>query len=133
MTSEKLLSLSDFEWASAARYIVYISKVAGLKEINSEHVNSLPLGRLGADKLLKQRGTILKTLEGNISKLEIFTADNKGDLDANELAIIRSVYIQHRDSIKTVKAHLEVIKFWVSAFQGSFFGVGGGQEDDQLF
>ncbi len=109
MSGVKVLSLSDFEWASAARYVMYISGVAGLKEINSNHVNSFPLGRLGPDKLLKQKECVLFVLEGNKSKIERFVGEYRNDLGREELAVLRSLYMQYKDNAEVVRGHIGVI------------------------
>ncbi len=109
MSNEKMLSLADFEWASTARYIVYISSIANLKEINSNHVISFPLGRLGPEKLLKQKERVLFVLEGNKVSIERFVGERRSELDENELAVLRSLYMQYKSNIETVKGHIEVI------------------------
>lgn len=109
MSDKKLLSLSDFEWASTARYIVYISSMANLKEINSSHVISFPLGKLGPDKLLKQKGSTLLLLKGNLSAIAAFVGERQHELDVNELAVLRTLYMQYKSSIATVTSHIKVI------------------------
>lgn len=109
MSDKKLLSLSDFEWASTARYIVYISSMANLKEINSSHVISFPLGKLGPDKLLKQKGSTLLLLKGNLSAIAAFVGEHQHGLDVNELAVLRTLYMQYKSSIATVTSHIKVI------------------------
>ncbi len=109
MSSSKLLSLSDFEWASTARYIMYISSMAGLKEINSNHVMSFPLGRLGPDKLLTQKENVLSLLEANKAGIERFVGEHSGELDSDELAVLRSLYMQYKGNAETVRGHMDII------------------------
>lgn len=106
MSKSKLKKLSDFEWASACKYILYISAIAGLREINSSHVISFPLARLGPEKMLKQKRAALAVLEGNKSAIERFVGEHKSSLDDNELAVVRTLYLQYRDSAETVKGHI---------------------------
>jgi hypothetical protein len=107
--ASQLRNLSDFEWASATQYISYISSVAGLAEINSNHVISFPLARIGPDKLLKQKRRVLILLEGNKKSIERLVGERKSDLDENELAILRSLYVQYKANIETVEAHISFI------------------------
>jgi hypothetical protein len=109
MSSKKLRPLADFEWASAARYIVYVSCIAGLREINSSHVNSFSLTRLGPEKLLKQKERVLLLLEGNKASIERFVGEHMSELDDNELAVLRTLYLQYRDNVETVKGHIDFI------------------------
>lgn len=133
MSGEKLLSLADFEWASAARYLVYISSVANLKEINSNHVISFPLGRLGPDKLLKQKERVLFLLEGNKSAIESFVGEHRNELVPNELVALRSLYVQYKGSIETVKSHIKIIKDCAVEIEFSFLRSGEADKDDALF
>lgn len=109
MSERKLLSLADFEWASAARYIIYISSVANLKEINSNHVVSFPLAKMGPEKLLSQKEAVLLALEGNKSSIERFVGEHRGDLAAEELAVLRSLYMQYKGNVEIVRGHIGII------------------------
>jgi len=133
VSSKKVLSLSDFEWAAAARYITYISAVAGLKEINSNHVISFPLGRIGPDKLLKQKERVLVLLEGNKKCIERFAGEHKQDLGEKELAILRSLYFQYKANIKVVKNHIGAIGECMVAIELQILSSKDGGEDDDLF
>lgn len=109
MSEKELLSLSDFEWASAARYIIYISGVANLKEINSSHVTSFPLANLGPDRLMKQKEGVLLVLEANKSSIERFVGEHEGDLAKEELAVLRSLYMQYKGNAEVVRGHIDII------------------------
>ena len=127
MSGESILSLADFEWASTARYIVYISSIANLEEINSNHVICFPLGRLGPDKLLKQKERTLMRLEANRARIERFVGDRQNQLDENELAVLRSLYVQYKGNIETVKGHISVIGTCMVEIE---FGILQSKEDD---
>jgi hypothetical protein len=129
----KLLTLSDFDWASAASYIIYVSGVAGLREINSNHVISFPLARLGPVGLLKQKTRVLALLEGNRESVERFVGEYKVSLGKRELAILRTMYLQYKDNIQTVKGHIEVIGICVAEVELDLLRFGEGGEDETLF
>jgi len=109
VSKKKLLALSDFEWASVARYIMYISSMADLKEINSNHVVSFPLARVGPDKLLKQKECVLLVLEANKRGIERFVGEHRLELDKDELAVLRTLYMQYKASAEVVKGHIDII------------------------
>lgn len=110
MREKKLLSLVDFEWASVARYIHYISSITGLKEINSNHVISFPLGRLGPHKLLKQKERVLLVLEENKRLVERFVGEHRDHLSDKELAVLRTLYMQYRSNVEMVEGHIDTIE-----------------------
>lgn len=133
MSEKKLLKLADFEWASAARYIIYISSIANLKEINSNHVISFPLARMGPGKLLKQKESVLVALEGNKSSIERFVGEHKADLDPEELAVLRSLYMQYKGNAEIVRGHIGIIATCLVEIE---LGILQSQEvgsDDDLF
>lgn len=133
MSSGRLLSLCDFEWASVATYIVYFSSVAGLAEVNSDHVISFPLGRLGPEMLLKRKERVLTVLEGNRASIERFVGDRRDDLSEDELAVIRTLYLQYKASIETVRGHIEIASVCLIDGQAGFSSSDEGEADDQLF
>lgn len=109
MSNVKLKHLADFEWAGVARYIVYVSAASGLQEINSNHVNSFPLARLGPEALLKQKKRVLLILAGNRTGIERFVGRYKAELTRDELSVLRSLYFQYRDNEQTVRDHIGVV------------------------
>ncbi len=133
MSKSKLLTLSDFEWASAANYIIYISLVAGLREINSNHVISFPLARLGPEKVLKQKKRVLALLEENKANVERFAGEHRGDLGSNELAILRTLYLQYKGNIETVTDHISVIGVIVAEVEQDLLQFGEEDVEDELF
>lgn len=133
MSDKKLLSLSDFEWASTARYIVYISSMANLKEINSNHVISFPLGKLGPDKLMRRKDRTLSVLKGNLSSIAAFVGEHQHELGDTELAVLRSVYLQYKSNIETVTAHMEVIGTLLIEVELGIIQAQEVSDDDALF
>lgn len=129
MSSSKLKPLSDFEWASVSRYISYISSIASLQEINSNHVISFPLSRVGPEKLLKQKGRVLIALEGNKASVERFVGEHRSELDDNELAVLRTLYMQYRDNIETVKAHIDFAETCIVELELTLLQARGVSED----
>lgn len=130
MSDAKLLKLCDFEWASTARYIMYISAIAGLKEINSSHVISFSLARLGVDKLIKQKKAVLVLLEGNKRKIERFVGEHKDDLDGNEIAVLRSIYVQYSSSEVTVREHIDFAEQCMAEFEVARLDLQVEEKDD---
>lgn len=133
MSSRKLRRLSEFEWASVARYILYIEGAAGLVEINSNHVNCLGLRRLGLDKLLKQKDRTLKLLLGNKEKLEAFVGRYSPELGDDERAVLRTIYIQYQRSVSTVRDHIALLLDCKVQIEMALIDLEGGQKDEALF
>lgn len=133
MSKMKLLSLSDFEWASAARYIMYISTVAGLAEINVNRVNSFPLGMLGPDKLLKQKRAVLAALEGNKSRVERFAGERRKSLGKEELSVLRTLYMQYKGSAEVVRQHIDVIETCLVEIEMGILQSQEVDSEDELF
>jgi len=133
VSSKKVLSVSDFEWASAAKYIIYISAIAGLEEINSNRVVSFPFGRIGPDKLLKQKERTLVVLEANKRAIERFVGEHKHDLGEKELTILRSLYFQYKTGEETVKGHIRAIGDYMVAIEMQVLRSEEEGEDADLF
>lgn len=123
--------MADFEWASAARYIVHIEKLLGLQDVASGNIYSFPLGRIGPEKLEAKKRRLARTLSGNIAKLELFVGENKSDLGDNELAILRSMYVTMSSAHETCEGHAELAKYFGE--RASFATGLEGMEDDVPF
>lgn len=133
MSNQELHPLSAFEWASVTHYIVYISSVAGLEEVSSERVVSFPMARIGPESLIVRKENTLKLLERNISRLEKFAASKKEELGPYELSVLRSLYIQYRNNVNTVRDHLRTAKIYIDAEQAGLFPVREDYDDEELF
>jgi len=121
MSDKRLQPISAFEWASVTQYIVYISGVAELLEINSSHVERLPLATLGPAKLLSRKLKMSVVLKSNLRRLERFAERFKDELDKNELSVVRGMYRQYKNNLETVQRHLEVIEDYARAVDKSMF------------
>lgn len=133
MSDQKLLPLAAFEWASVARYIIYISSIANLKEINSNHVVCFPLARMGPGKLLKQKEAVLLVLEGNKRNIERFVGEHKAELGCDELAVLRTLYMQYKGNAGVVREHIDITHTCLVEIE---LGILQSQEvdgDDSLF
>lgn len=133
MSGEKFRPLSDFEWASVARYIIYVSSAAGLKEINSSHVTSFSMGRLGPEVVLKQKLRVLALLKENQESIESFAGEYKDELDAAEMSVLRSLYLQYKNDIETVQAHVVFARGCISDIKAIRFALGEEEEGDFPF
>lgn len=133
MSEEKLLSLAVFEWASVARYIVYISSIAHLEEINSNHVISFPLARLGPDKLLKQKKGVLQALEDNKRHIERFVGEHRAELGDDELAVLRTLYLQYKGNAGVVREHIDIIRTCLVEIELGILQSQEVNDGDQLF
>lgn len=129
----RLKHLSDFEWASVAQYVVYISSIAGLAEVNSRYVVDFPLGRLGSDRLLKRKQRVLFLLESNMKRVERFVGEHRSELNDNERAVLRTMYMQYKSNAETVKGHIEVASQCISEIELAIEMSWKEDEDDQLF
>lgn len=133
MSDKTLLSLSSFEWASVSQYIIYISSVAGLTEVNTNEVICFPLARFGPHKMIARKEKVLAVLRENRAKLERFAARKQQELGEEEMSVLRSIYRQFSGSIDTVEGHLIVAKAYQDELDVGLFNeeIGGG--DDELF
>ncbi len=116
--------MCEYEWASVAQYLVYISGAADLSEVSSDQVVSFPLARMGADRVVARKTRLLLLLENNVTRLERFVGAYKEELNENELAVLRTLYIQYQRNIETVNAHLKVARMYRDEVDGlPIFGV----------
>lgn len=128
-----LKRIADFEWASVAKYLMYISAAMELKEISSQRVTSFPLTRLGPERVLKQKWSVEKLLEWNISAVERFVGSRKDELGKHELVVLRGLYIQHKCNLETVKEHIRSAEFYRASVDVRLFEIEEGEEDELLF
>ncbi len=112
MKGSGLRPMSDFEWASVAQYVTYISGVAKLVEINLNQVNSFALARVGPDVFIKIKRRVLAALKANKKRLEIFVADHLEELNASEKSVLRTMYLQIRDCEQTVERHIRMAEWY---------------------
>lgn len=133
MLNDSSVSLSSFEWASVSQYLVYVSSAAGLEEINSNHVTSFPLARLGPGKVIRQKERVLAKLRWNQRHLERFVGARKDGLENSEKAVLRSMYLQYRRNIETVEDHLRIAGMYGESVVNSQFQESKEVEDDLLF
>jgi len=133
MAERKLQPISAFGWASVAQYTVYISGVARLLEVNSDHVNSLPLARMTPQKLLSRKLRTQVILRSNLRALEVFVEKYKADLGLSELSVIRGFYRQYKDSLETVEGHMQIIENYARSSDKSMFEQTHEKSDDQPF
>lgn len=130
-TSGTLRRIADFEWASVGQYLLYISSAVGLKEISSHAVISFPLTRLGPEAVLKQKRSVARVLEWNISALERFVIARKKELGKDELVVLRGLYIQYKCNLETVKEHARSAEFYRASVDVSLFDLAeeGGEDE----
>lgn len=128
-----LVSISSFQWASVAQYMVYISGAAGLYEINTDHVYCFPLARLGSERLVNQKRKVLGLLRSNIQSLEQFAGCHKDDLEETEMSVIRGLYRQTKMWIELVEGHISTAEVYRTTERVNSLFDGGGTEDEFPF
>ncbi len=133
MSKFELKDLAEFEWASVAQYIVYISSVTQLEEIVSEHVVRFPLAGVGAEKLLLRKQRVLERLKGNKQKILRFAGEFEDELGENELSVLRTLYLQFKRGEEMVGEHLRIIKLYQDEENNSFFGTAEEASDELPF
>ena len=121
MPDKRLQPISAFGWASVAQYTVYISGVAGLLEVNSDHVSCLPLAKVGPTKLLARKLRMATILRSNLKGLEVFVEKHKDDLGLNEMSVIRGFYRQYKENLETVEGHMEIIENYAQSLSKDMF------------
>lgn len=112
MSSSKLVPISAFQWASVAQYIVYVSRIAGLKEINSNFVISFPLAKIGVERLMTRKRRVLWLLNENLRLMEVFVGNRKDDLGVAEMSVIRGIYRQTKAWVELVEEHIRVAQMY---------------------
>lgn len=105
MSEAKLMSISDFLWASAAQYMIYIGNAAGLVEVSASHINNFRLGKKGVQGLLAQKLGTLSVLQENRRKLERIVGRKSEEMGPNELAVIRGMWHSINEAYMTVDVH----------------------------
>lgn len=133
MAGKELLRIADFEWSSVCRYVVYIGRCAGLNEINSTIVNSFPLARDGYEKTIRRKGKTLDAIETNMKLLERFVGKYEDTLDAEEIAVIRSMYRQYVANAETVQGHIDAAEVYKKTSMKSMFEQEEGGENEFPF
>lgn len=129
----KLKSLSEFEWASVAQYMIYIASVAHLAEVNNDHVISFPLARIGPERLLRRKQKVLAVLELNTGNIERFVGSHSDDLEDGELSVLRTMYMQYRNGAVIVREHIRVVELYEKPEPDVFARAGGSEPDEPLF
>jgi hypothetical protein len=134
MLEGKLMRVCDFEWASVCQYMIYLSAMAELKEINFSGVTSFPYVTVGGEGLKSRKQRTLRLLEFNRTRLEVFVAERKDSIEDVELAVIRGMYRQLVESEKTVQGHLGTIeRLMVRECQAMDLGREGENKDELPF
>lgn len=133
MSEKYLQPLSAFEWASVAQYTVYINGAAGLQEVNSIHVLYLPLAKVTPQKLLARKMKVATALKSNLRSLEGFVGRFRDELEDVEMSVIRGMYRQFQDNLKTVEGHMDVIEDFARTSHPDMFKQTEVKEDELPF
>lgn len=133
MLEGKLRSLSDFEWASVAQYLVYVSSAADLVEFNTSDVYSFAIAMDGVKKVIRRKERILTLLEGNMKQLERFVGRHSDELGDDEKSVLRSLYVQYKGAVQIVREHLVVARECQEEQERGLKLYGGREEDEIPF
>jgi len=125
----QLKPLSAFEWASVSQYIIYISSVARLVEVNSNDVVSFPLAKIGPKKLAARKERVLALLKSNEKQIERFAGARKEELGDSEMSVLRSMYLQFKRSAETVEEHLRIARLYEEVSGAELFSVEEDEDD----
>lgn len=136
--AKKLKTISDYEWASVARYIVYVSACAGLIEISSDAIYSFRIGQSGPASLVRRKKRARDCLTKNMELISEFVARNDDELQDDERGVIRGMYRTQAEGWSTVEGHIAHAEAIVSMRQksllpGCFEGEFVEDEDDFPF
>ncbi len=107
---KRLHTISEFEWVSGARYIMYVSSVAGLGEVSSNAIFSFRVGAGGVLTLYKQKVATMNIIERNMDLLARFAGKDVDSFEDAELSIIRGLYRTWKDALDIVKSHVEACR-----------------------
>lgn len=101
----RLKTISDYEWASVAQYIVYVSACADLIEISSDAIYSFRIGQAGPASLARRKRRTRDCLARNMELIVEFVERNEGELLSDEQNVIRGMYRTQADGLAMVKEH----------------------------
>lgn len=120
--SRKVLRMADFEWASGTKYIVYLSAVLELEEINMNSVYSFRLSSLGAKKLIGQKASERNKAVNNMKAVERWAGKNADTLAEEEKEILITMYNQYKGVVQTCVEHIETANKLVAIEKISLLG-----------
>lgn len=138
----RIVRMSDFEWACAARYIEYISVTLQLNDIDMERVLGFRLRNTATREctiaslrqLARQKERFLEVVTTNSEKLTNWVRERQHEgyvFEQEELAVLRSLYKQYTAVIELLDDHVDransLLEFHLNA--ASVLDV--GQEGDQ--
>jgi len=142
------LRLSDFEWASAARYLQYVSVRAGLVEFSLDQCHNFRVSgrsdngptKEGFRRLHRKKVALRKVVTENNASLERWVANRQEGgqrLEPEELAVIRAFYNQNKGLISLLGEHIAkaqaMLELWVTTDCMIENWERGEKEDDYPF
>lgn len=98
-------SIQDYEWGSVGQYMRWVEHVLGLVDIDSSHVLSFPLGKLGVEKLVARKLRTEAVLRDNLEKISTFVQNHENELQESERVVLRTIYRQTLNWAKTCEEH----------------------------
>lgn len=128
-----LCRMSDFEWASAARYMVWLEVNAGVKQVNYDRVYSFRIEGGGIAGLLASKKRLLSEAKGNMAAIEAFAGEHRESLRSEELVVLRSLYCTCKAAIGTLNEQLQRAEAMNGAQKEGLFGKEEEQENDTPF
>lgn len=124
MTNEgqsSLKRMSDFEWASAARYMAWLELNLGIEQVDFGKVYSFRIGNGGITCLRETKKRQLSKVKIGIATIEAFAGLNKEELAPEELVVLRSMYCTYRAAIDTINEQLQRVEVMAKAKEASIF------------
>lgn len=113
-------TIRDYEWTSVSSFIVYVSQVAGLKEISANAIYSFGYARHGPKKLMLRKIKAEALLNGNLSKLTEYVKLKDDRVDEQRLSVIRGMFINIKEARDIVTGHIERIEQLLAVEQAPF-------------
>lgn len=112
--SNTVLHVCDFEYASYARYQVWLSSAIGLKEINEHHVYSVRVQNGDIQRLIERKQFTLEMVRYNMDLISKWVGRNKEQLHEEDLVCCRSVYRQHSVVKDVLMSQIDRLCEWLA-------------------
>jgi hypothetical protein len=110
MSNREVKSVSDYEWASSARWLVWFSDTCGLDAVSISKVYSFKIDQGGIDKLIRHKRLTLARVKSNKSKIEAAVGRMQDLLGEDEMVLARSVYRQYAVWERMLQEHVDRAK-----------------------
>lgn len=127
--NDKVMHISDYEWASACQYIVWVSTQIGIKDVSASDVFSFPVSRYGPKLLIARKVRTQALLQENMDAILDWVHEYKQELTQDEMNIVRGIWRSMLDSKELVAEQIERIQKIVDTQEVEYMDLGGNEDE----